>query len=264
MATDLIPHPRALSDGLASQLATMLAALCGAPATASAAPDGGEVAWVAHLRLAGAATGEMSLGVGRADAARISQIVSGASPEATEETQEQALRELFGQVVSGLAGQPIASGLRLEAGETGRISGTPRGERVNYQVRCTPELSPVIAVWSHVERASDAVAQPPAGGRPAEAPEARAQALPANLDVILDIELPLSVRFGEAEMTLDELTKLGPGSVIDLGRSPDDPVDILVNGRLVARGDVVVVSGNYGVRVVEVVSASDRVRSLRA
>ena len=264
MATGLIPHPRALSDGLAAQLATMLAALCGAPATAAATAEAGEVAWVAHLRLEGTAAGDMTVGIGRADAARIAQVVSGAAGEPSEDTQGHALRELFGQVVSGFASQSIASGLRLTTGDTRRISETPRGERVNYQVRCTPELSPVIAVWSHVERASDAVAPPPAAGRPAEAAEERAQALPPNLDVILDIELPLSVRFGEAEMTLDELTKLGPGSVIDLGRSPDDPVDILVNGRLVARGDVVVVSGNYGVRVVEVVSASDRVRSLRA
>jgi flagellar motor switch protein FliN/FliY len=65
-------------------------------------------------------------------------------------------------------------------------------------------------------------------------------------------------------MSLDDLTKLGPGSMIDLGRSPDDPVDVLVNGRLVARGEVVVVAGNYGVRVLEVMSAPDRVRSLRA
>jgi flagellar motor switch protein FliN/FliY len=65
-------------------------------------------------------------------------------------------------------------------------------------------------------------------------------------------------------MTLLALTRLGPGSVIDLGRSPEDPVDILVNGRLVARGEVVVVSGNYGVRIVEVISAADRLRTVAA
>lgn len=86
--------------------------------------------------------------------------------------------------------------------------------------------------------------------------------LPQNLDVILDIDLPMSVVFGQTEMTLEALTKIGPGSVIDLGRSPDDMVDILVNGRRVARGEVVVVGGNYGVRVREVVSAADRIRTL--
>lgn len=85
--------------------------------------------------------------------------------------------------------------------------------------------------------------------------------VPQNLEVILDIELPMSVVFGQTEMTLDALTKLGPGSVIDLGRSPDEFVDVLVNGRRVARGEVVVVGGNYGVRVREVVSAADRIKT---
>ena len=79
---------------------------------------------------------------------------------------------------------------------------------------------------------------------------------------MLDIELPITVRFGETQMTLESLARLGPGSMIDLDRSPDDPVDLLVNGRLVARGQVVVVSGCYGIRVNEVVSPADRLRSL--
>lgn len=70
------------------------------------------------------------------------------------------------------------------------------------------------------------------------------------------------MRFGETEMTLAALTRLAPGSIIDLGRSPDDPVDVLVNGRLVARADVVVVAGNYGVRIVEVISAADRLKTV--
>lgn len=85
---------------------------------------------------------------------------------------------------------------------------------------------------------------------------------PGNLEVILDIDLPLSVRFGSTDMTIDALTRMGPGALIDLGRSPDEPVDVMVNGRMVARGEVVVVGGNYGVRVTEVVSAADRLRSM--
>jgi flagellar motor switch protein FliN/FliY len=264
MATGLIPHPRALSDGLASQLATMLSALCGAPAAAAATGENAEVAWVAQLRLDGTAAGEMTIGFGRADAARIAEVVAGTPPGSADESQGHALRELFSQIVSGFAAQPIASGLRLTAGETRRIAEAPRGERVNYHVQCTADLSPVIAVWAHVERSADVVAPPAAAARPAIGQAPSVGSHPANLSVILDIDLPLAVRFGEAEMTLDELTKLGPGSVIDLGRSPDDPVDVLVNGRLVARGEVVVVSGNYGVRVLEVTSAPDRVQSLRA
>jgi flagellar motor switch protein FliN len=85
-----------------------------------------------------------------------------------------------------------------------------------------------------------------------------------TLDVIMDIDLPLVVRFGRTELPLKALTALGPGSVIDLGRAPDDPVEVLISNRVVARGDVVIVGGNYGVRVRDVVSPAERARSLEA
>jgi len=85
-------------------------------------------------------------------------------------------------------------------------------------------------------------------------------AAPANLAVILDIELPVVVRFAQATLTIQELSRLGPGSVVDLNRAPEEPVDVLVNGRLVARGEVVVANGNYGVRISEVLNADERIR----
>jgi flagellar motor switch protein FliN/FliY len=85
-----------------------------------------------------------------------------------------------------------------------------------------------------------------------------------RIEVLLDIDLPLVVRFGRTELPLRHLMKLGPGSVIDLGRSPDDPVDVLVGNRVVARGEVVIVSGSYGVRILDVVSQRERVRSMEA
>lgn len=96
---------------------------------------------------------------------------------------------------------------------------------------------------------------------PLVARDARAgdASLAKNLGVILDIDLPLVVRFGETQMLLGALTELTPGSVIDLARSPDDPVDVLVNGKLVARGEVVVVAGSYGVRITDIVNPADRI-----
>jgi flagellar motor switch protein FliN/FliY len=72
-----------------------------------------------------------------------------------------------------------------------------------------------------------------------------------RLEAVLDVELPLVVRFGRAVMPLKALADLGPGSVVDMGRSPDEPVELLVGDRLIARGEVVVVAGNYGVRITE-------------
>jgi flagellar motor switch protein FliN/FliY len=86
----------------------------------------------------------------------------------------------------------------------------------------------------------------------------------SRVDVILDIDLPVVVRFGHTELSIRALSRLGPGSVIDLGRSPDDPVEVLVSNRVVAHGEVVIVGGNYGVRILDVASRSERVRSMEA
>jgi flagellar motor switch protein FliN len=83
-----------------------------------------------------------------------------------------------------------------------------------------------------------------------------------NMDLILDVELEVAVSFGETEMPLRDILKLGVGSVIELEKAVNDPVAILVNNKPIARGEVVVVDGNYGVRVLEVESTADRIRSL--
>jgi flagellar motor switch protein FliN/FliY len=81
-----------------------------------------------------------------------------------------------------------------------------------------------------------------------------------RIGVILGIDLPVIVRFGRTELPIRSLSKIGPGSVIELGRSPDDPVDVLVGDRVVARGEVVIVGGNYGVRILEVITNPFRER----
>ena len=84
----------------------------------------------------------------------------------------------------------------------------------------------------------------------------------SRIEVILDIDLPVVVRFGHTELPLRTLTRLGPGSVIELGRSPDDPVELMVSDRVIARGEVVVVGGNYGIRILDVVSPTERMQSM--
>jgi flagellar motor switch protein FliN len=83
-----------------------------------------------------------------------------------------------------------------------------------------------------------------------------------NLELVMDIELPISVRFGQTEMLLEDVLKLGNGSVIELDRSADEPVDLLVNNKLLARGEVVVADGHYAIRITHVESPADRIRSL--
>jgi flagellar motor switch protein FliN/FliY len=80
----------------------------------------------------------------------------------------------------------------------------------------------------------------------------------STLDVLLDIELPVTIRFGRTEMALDRVIGLNTGSVIEFERRIDEPVDVLVNGRVVARGEAVMVQGNYGVRISEIASRRER------
>ena len=83
-----------------------------------------------------------------------------------------------------------------------------------------------------------------------------------NLELLMEVDLDLSVSFGRTQLLLEDVLKLASGSIVELNRSATDPVDVLVNDAVVARGEVVVVEGNYGVRITEVVSRKERIRSI--
>jgi len=83
-----------------------------------------------------------------------------------------------------------------------------------------------------------------------------------NLDLLMDVELGVTLQFGCRQATLREVLELAPGAVLELDREIEQPVDLVLNGRVIARGEVVVIDGNYGLRVNEVASAQQRVDSL--
>jgi len=83
-----------------------------------------------------------------------------------------------------------------------------------------------------------------------------------NLAILMDVQLPVSIRFGETEMILEEIVKLGVGSVIELNSGIDQPVELVVNNRTLARGEVVTVDGFYGIRITEITNAGERFKSL--
>ena len=96
--------------------------------------------------------------------------------------------------------------------------------------------------------------------------EVRAEPSPAvppdNLERVLDIRLLATARLGRVEMPVGEILALGPGSIIDVGRLVDEPVDLLVNNKLIARGDVVVVDERFGLRITQIVSPAQRIESM--
>ena len=87
--------------------------------------------------------------------------------------------------------------------------------------------------------------------------------LSPQLDVILDIPVNISMEVGNTEITIRNLLQLNQGSVIELDRLAGEPLDVLVNGTLIAHGEVVVVNEKFGIRLTDVVSPSERIKKLR-
>ena len=84
-----------------------------------------------------------------------------------------------------------------------------------------------------------------------------------NLDLLLDVSIPISVEVGRAEMQLAEILNLVPGSVVALDKRAEEPVDLRVNGKLLARGEVVLVDDTYGLRVTQIIDPAARIETLR-
>ena len=88
-------------------------------------------------------------------------------------------------------------------------------------------------------------------------------AAPRGMELLLDVELEASLRFGSREMPLSQVVELGPGDVVQLDRHISDPVDLVVGDKIVARGEVVLVNGNFGLRVTEVAEPRKRLENIR-
>jgi len=82
------------------------------------------------------------------------------------------------------------------------------------------------------------------------------------MDRILDLPLQISVELGRTKMLINDLLQLGQGSVIELTKLVGEPLEVLVNDRLVAKGEVVVVNEKFGIRLTEIVSTQERIKSL--
>lgn len=88
-------------------------------------------------------------------------------------------------------------------------------------------------------------------------------AVDLNLDMILNVPITLSIEIGRTRVSIGELMKLNPGSVVELDRLVGEPHDVLVNGTLIAHGEVVVVNDKFGIRFTDIISPSERVKKLK-
>jgi flagellar motor switch protein FliN len=123
---------------------------------------------------------------------------------------------------------------------------------------------PLMTATATASRPAPAAPTPPALVQPVQFAQIEDSGARAHgsIDVLLDVRLPISVELGRTEMEVKEILECGPGTVIELTKLAGEPVDVYINGRLVAQGEVVVVDEHFGVRVTSLLTPSERVRSL--
>jgi flagellar motor switch protein FliN len=122
--------------------------------------------------------------------------------------------------------------------------------------------------WDDVQKEMEQskAGKPPIEVRPASFEEAHKSEAPRptmDLDFILDIPLSLTVELGRSRMLISELLQLGQGSVVELSKLAGEPMDIFINQRLIARGEVVVINEKFGVRLTDIISPAERINKLK-
>lgn len=256
MAEHVHPREQELGVALAAALASLLGSKTESAAEAREASDASSAEWTVEIRLSGTLDGGIVAAFSAESATALATIWVGEEPP--EAQLGDQLQALWLALAASVDAHDEFDGLALSVESCARApEDPPLGPLTWYELTVGDRVIPVGFLVELVEQVEHpTVAEDAAAVLP--------QGLPANLEVVLDIDLPLAIQFGHTEMTLASLSGVGPGSIIELDRAPEEPVDVMVNGHLVARGEVVVVSGNYGVRVTEVVSAADRLRSLGA
>lgn len=257
-----------LSAGLASELAGVFGALIDTPVvtTPTDVPPSGQH-WLATITSDNPAHGIGELCFDEVGAAAVTALVMGLNEAPPEASILDSLREALTQALSSTSfKEQVTHGVSLRVINI-ELTDAPIGPAVaGCMFEAAGMAAPLLISFGGNLDLTSAEAAHAADAAAAHAVlERTADETPADrIDVILDIDLPLIVRFGRTELPLRTLARMGPGSLIDLGRSADDPVDVLVSNRVVARGEVVIVGGNYGVRILDVVSPKERIRSMEA
>jgi flagellar motor switch protein FliN/FliY len=158
----------------------------------------------------------------------------------------QALTADLGRDIQALGGEEDGEG----PGDSlsGAVLEITDGTQIwRVRIAWTPQFAQGSAGTAHKPEAPVAVARETVKSR--------------TLDLLLDVALPVSVSFGRTSLQIREVLKLNTGSVVELDRLVSEPVEVIVNNCVIARGEVVVVDGNYGVRVIQLASREDRLRS---
>jgi len=290
LISDTPPTPcdrtRAYLNAWTASVCDVLEKIAGAPFIATnlssqeAAQEAGtlsaEGVWL-RFTVAQALKGEQSLGISKTAALRLAQTLMGepfnASQDFSSEYQD-ALDELFRQFAGTAA---LALKARVGGEVNLQLAGHDPGgwnPRVQQGVRLNSEgtgdflllilLDPELGEGLASDPSEKAV-HPPAVPIPFERPKpAAASKGTRNIDLLLDVELQVALRFGKAEMPLGSILELSAGAVVELDQKILEPVELLVGSKVVAQGEVVVMDGHYALRITEVLNPLERLESLQA
>lgn len=201
--------------------------------------------WLAAGKDLWAATGEWTLAA-----------VGIESP--TDEDCRATWKEICGQTMGAIAAAVTADIEReITSVRGGPRESLPEATWTSFTVQANDGAAwSVKAAWS-----SALVAVYEAPKAPEKPTELVSSAFSKTFDLLLDVALPVSVSFGKTSLQIREVLKLNTGSIVELDRFVAEPVDVVVNNCVIARGEVVVVDGNYGVRVTQLASREERLRS---
>jgi flagellar motor switch protein FliN/FliY len=187
---------------------------------------------------------------------------------AAETDLRNTFLEVLGQSLGGLVsslGNRLGQEVRAEAGH--EILDPPQADacaevELRLEDSRLPAFSVVLADGLAQALESSAPEPPLAVVGPVD-PASEASKPARTLDLLMEVELPVAISFGRAELPLKDVLKLTTGSIVELNRAVDEPVELIVNNCVIARGEVVVVDGNYGVRIRHIISPQERLRTLK-
>jgi flagellar motor switch protein FliN/FliY len=219
-------------------------------------------------------SGEHGFVLSKGHAVRLAQLLL-TEPQDANATLSDDHRDALGELFRQFAGGAAVAVKGLVGGEVSfkwsameRLQGEP-AVRVGIQWS-SAKLEPftiIVEISPTLAKAFNTVSQPTAPTlvlpEPNGPPAPPAPARDPKLELLMDVELAVTLRFGERQMMLHEILDLNAGSVVELDQHIQDPVQLLVGERVIARGEVVVVEGNYGLRVMEILSPMERIESLR-
>jgi flagellar motor switch protein FliN/FliY len=269
MTTDNLPGKiyRPFSDAFSSALVAAISEASGSPWLVAVVPDEPSTADESepvrvNLTLEGDLLGELLLEFRRADAATLAAkcLQQPAGEFGTEQSEallkcvEAGMKKFCSEVAeqygtftgrASIAPEPapdITNAAEVTAVDDG-------GNRISLRIYLNPALAEALSLHAKNTGSGDTNEQSTTA---AGEKEERSESEQLNLKLVMEVELNVTLRFGQRQLALREVLELTSGSVIELDRQVEEPIELLLEGKVIARGEAVVIDGNYGLRVTEV------------